>query len=92
MIASFRHKGLRRLFEEDDASKVPSELRDRIARLLAALDEAQTLGALDRPSLRLHPLRGNLRDHWAIAVNGNWRIVFRFEDGRALDVDLLDYH
>jgi len=71
MIASFRHKGLRRLFEEDDASKVPSELRDRIARLLAALDDAQTLGALDRPSLRLHPLRGNLRDHWAIAVNGN---------------------
>jgi proteic killer suppression protein len=43
------------------------------------------------PGYRLHPLKGDLQDFWSITVSGNWRIIFRFEEGDALDVDLIDY-
>lgn len=92
MIESFRHKGLKRLYERDDRSKLPAELVDRIAVILAALDAAATITAMDRPSFRLHRLKGNLRGLWAVTVRPNWRIVFRFTDGKASDVDFVDYH
>ena len=47
---------------------------------------------MDLPGFRLHPLKGNLADFWAVTVSGNWRIVFRFEGAHASDVDLVDYH
>lgn len=92
MIVSFRHKGLRRFFRDDDASKVPPEMAARIGRLLAALDLAASLADLDRPSFRLHPLKGDLRGYWSISVTANWRLIFRLDDGRVEDVDLVDYH
>jgi proteic killer suppression protein len=92
MIQSFSHKGLKRLYESGDRSKLPADMADRIAVLLAALDEADTVADLDRPSFRLHPLKGNLKAFWSITVRANWRIVFRFEDGHAFDVDFTDYH
>lgn len=92
MIESFRHKGLKKLYEDDDRSRLPPELVERIRDILAALDAATTIEGLDRPSLRLHPLKGKLKGFWAITVRANWRIVFRFRDGTAYDVDFLDYH
>jgi len=92
MIESFRHKGLKRFYQQDDRSKLPPDMVERIAIILAALDAAATITALNRPSFRLHRLKGNLRSFWAITVRANWRIVFRFEDGKAFDVDLVDYH
>jgi toxin HigB-1 len=92
VIRSFAHKGLKRLYEADDRSKLAADLVDRIATILAALDEAVRLEDLDRPSFRLHPLKGNLKGRWSITVRANWRIVFHFEDGDAYDVDFLDYH
>ena len=92
MIQSFSHKGLKRLYESGDRSKLPADMAERIAVLLAALDEADTVADLDRPSFRLHPLKGNLKAFWSITVRANWRIVFRFEDGHAFDVDFTDYH
>ncbi|MBT3041093.1 MAG: type II toxin-antitoxin system RelE/ParE family toxin [Candidatus Thiodiazotropha endolucinida] len=47
---------------------------------------------MDIPGFRLHPLTGKLEGHWAIDVNRNWRIVFRFEDGDAYVVNYEDYH
>ncbi len=47
---------------------------------------------MDLPGLQLHKLKGNLREFWAVSVSGNWRIIFRFEDGEPCDVDLVDYH
>lgn len=92
MIESFRHKGLRRLFEHGDPSKVrPDQIR-RIGILLAALDNAETIEELNRPSFGLHALKGDLKGFWAVSVNGNWRIVFRFGERNAVDVDLVDYH
>lgn len=92
MIESFRHKGLKRLYRSDDRSSLPADMTERIHSILSALDEAQNVKDMDRPSLRLHPLKGRLKGFWAVTVRANWRIVFRFEEGRALDVDFLDYH
>ena len=92
MIESFRHKGLKRFYQQDDRSKLPSDMIERIAVILAALDAATTITAMNRPSFRLHRLKGNLKDVWAVTVRANWRIVFRFEEGKAFDVDLVDYH
>ena len=92
VIRSFAHKGLKRLYEADDRSKLPADLVDRIATILAALDEAVVLEDLDRPSFHLHPLKGNLKGRWSITVRANWRIVFRFDGGDAYEVDYLDYH
>jgi proteic killer suppression protein len=92
MIGSFRHKGLRRFFEENDRSKLPFEMIERVRDLLTALNGAAAIEELNRPSFRLHALKGELKGQWAATVRANWRITFRFEDGQALDVDLVDYH
>ena len=92
MIRTFRHKGLKRLFEHDNGRGVRADQTRRIRDVLAHLDEARRPSDLDLPGYRLHPLRGELKGHWSVTVSGNWRIVFRFDDGDALDVDLIDYH
>ena len=92
MIAAFRHRGLRRLYEDDDARGVSGEHAGRIRLILAALDAAERVEELGVHSFRLHPLVGALRGFWSITVRANWRIIFRFEDGRVLDVDLVDCH
>ncbi|MCL5743252.1 MAG: type II toxin-antitoxin system RelE/ParE family toxin [Acidobacteria bacterium] len=92
MIRSLRHRGLKRLFESGDASRLNPALLNRIQDILTLLDAAGTLAELNLPGYRLHPLKGDWKGFWSITVSGNWRVVFRFEDGNALDVDLVDYH
>lgn len=65
---------------------------ERFAKILAVMDAAEQVEQLDLPTFRLHQLRADLRGFWSMTVRSNWRIVFRFEDGRATDVDLVDYH
>ncbi len=92
MILGFRHKGLRLLYEHGDRRKVTAEQADKIERILARLEQAGEVGDMDLPGFRLHPLKGDLAGLWAVTVSGNWRVVFRFADGHASDVDLIDYH
>jgi toxin HigB-1 len=92
MIETIRHKGLRLFYEHDDGSKLPAEMLPRIRLILTALDAAQTIEGMNSPLFRLHPLKGDLKGFWAVTVRANWRIVFRFEDGKARDVDFVDYH
>ena len=92
MIASFKHRGQRRLYEEDDHRSVSAAHVDKIKRILARLDEAADVRNMALPGFGLHPLKGKLKSLWAVSVSGNWRIVFRFEKGNAYDVDLIDYH
>lgn len=80
------------MYERGDASRVGPDLADRIALALADLDDARTPSDLALPGYRLHPLKGELEGCWSIAISGNWRLIFRFEDGDAYDVDLVDYH
>lgn len=92
MIVSFRHKGLKLLFEKGDRRKVLPNHVDKVERVLARLEEAPEVGHMGLPGFRLHPLTGDLAGYWSVTVSGNWRIVFRFEGGHAKDVDLIDYH
>lgn len=92
MIRSIRHKGLRRLFEEDDARGVQAEHARKLRNILARLESARTVEDMDIPGFRLHPLKGALGGVWSVTVNANWRVVFRFSEGDALDVDYVDYH
>ena len=80
------------MYERDDPSRVNPDMADRIALALADLDGARNPSDLDLPGYRLHPLKGALKGFWSISISGNWRLIFRFEDGDAYDVDLVDYH
>lgn len=92
MLASFKHRGLKRLYENDDHRGVSLAHVDKIKRILARLDEAADIRNMALPGFQLHPLKGKLKGLWAVSVSGNWRVVFRFENGNAYDVDLVDYH
>ena len=92
IIESFRHRGLKRLYEQGDGSKIRANQLSRISDVLFHLDRAQAPGDLDLPGYRLHPLKGDRKDYWSVTISGNWRIIFRFEDGDAFEVDLADYH
>ncbi len=92
MIKTFRHKGLRRLFEDDDGSKLPPDMLQRIRLILSTLHAAQESEGMNVPTFRLHSLKGELKGVFSVTVRANWRIIFRFEDGDAFDVDFVDYH
>jgi proteic killer suppression protein len=92
MIESFRHRGLKRLYERGDRGQVQPAFVDKIERILARLDQAVEVKDMDLPGFRLHQLTGDMKGFWSVTVSANWRIVFRFDHGRALDVDLVDYH
>ncbi len=80
------------MFERGDVSRISPDLASRVALAPADLDDARKPSDLDLPGYRLHPLKGALKGFWSISVSGNRRIIFRFDDGDAYDVDLVDYH
>jgi proteic killer suppression protein len=92
MIRRFRHRGLKRLFEDDDRRGLKAQQLENIRRVLARLNRSAEPAHMDLPGWRLHPLKGELAGFWSVTISANWRIVFRFEDGDATDVDYLDYH
>ena len=92
MIRSIRHKGLRRLYEDDDPRGVFAEHVEKLRDILARLDAASSATDMDLPGFRLHPLKGELKGFWAVTVRANWRVIFRFVEGDTVDVDYIDYH
>ncbi len=92
MIQSFRHKGLQRLFEKDDRSKVSAQDVQKFEHILAVLNRISKPEDMDLPGFRLHPLKGKLKGFWSVTVRANWRVIFRIENGDIYDVDLIDYH
>jgi toxin HigB-1 len=92
MIESFRHKGLKQLFQDDNARGVNTEHVRKIKQILAVLHAAEAIEALRLPTFGLHLLKGDLKGFWAVTIRANWRIIFRFSDGKASDVDMVDYH
>ena len=92
MIRSFKHRGLKRLYERGDRSGIRPDLVDTVQEILTILDAAESPQALNLPGYRLHPLKGNMKGFWSVTVRANWRIVFRFEGNDAFDVELIDYH
>ena len=92
MIRSIRHKGLKRLYEDDDPRGVFAEHVEKLRRILARLEAAEVVTDMDIPGYRLHALKGELHGCHAVTVSANWRVVFRFEHGDAVGVDYVDYH
>ena len=92
MIKSFRHKGLKGLFETGERRGVAPQLAARLLRQLDVLNRARTTNDMNLPGYRLHQLKGNRSGTWSVAVSGNWRVTFRFSGEDAFDVDLEDYH
>ena len=92
MIRSFKHRGLKDFFERGSKAGILPHHAKKLQILLTALNVAKDERDMNSPSWNLHSLSGNLREHWSVSVNGNWRITFRFEDGDVELVDYQDYH
>jgi toxin HigB-1 len=92
MIRSFRHKGLKRLYESADPRGVMTEHVVKLRDILVRLDAAHAPADMDLPGFRLHPLRGERKGFWWVTVRANWRVTFRFADRDTFEVDYLDYH
>ena len=92
MIRSFRHKGLQAYFESGTKAGIQPAHSKRLRLQLAKLNAAKVPEDMALPGWRLHSLSGDLRGHWAVWVDQNWRMIFTFEDGDAVLVDYRDYH
>lgn len=93
MIKTFADRRTLELYATGKAKRFPPDVAKRAARKLEYLDLAISLDDLENPpGNRLHALSGDRKGQYSIAVNDQWRICFRFEDGDAYDVEICDYH
>jgi toxin HigB-1 len=92
MIASLRHKGLKLFYDKGNSSKLQPQHVAKIRLILTRLDAATSPGDMNVPGYGLHQLSGDWAGFWAVKVDKNFRIVFRFNGVNMLDVDYLDYH
>jgi proteic killer suppression protein len=92
VIKSFRHRGLKALYDGRTTRRVASDHVARLRDILAVLDRSRRPEDMRLPGFRLHPLAGDHRGYWAVTVSGNWRVTFRFIEGDAAEVDYVDYH
>jgi proteic killer suppression protein len=91
VIRTFRHPGLRELFETGRSARVRADLQRRALVRLKVLDEAESPGELNIPGFNFHRLRAR-PVRYSLHVNGPWCVTFEWEDGAALRVDLEQYH
>lgn len=92
MIRSWKHKGLKRFFEDGTRSGINANHEKRLKIILQRLNAAVKPDDMNTPSMRFHKLSGNMKNFYSVIVNANWRVIFRFEGADAVDVDYLDYH
>jgi proteic killer suppression protein len=92
VIASFRHKGLRELFEKGSSRSFRPDVARKLLVRLDFLNRAKTPADMNLPGFRFHALKGDRAGTYAVDVTGNYRLTFLFKDGDATDVDYEDYH
>ena len=92
MIKSFRHKGLQRFFETGSNAGIQAAHAGKLSSQLSRLNQAKAPRDMNIPGWKLHPLEGDLAEHWSVWVSGNWRLAFTFENKDAVLVDYRDYH
>ena len=93
MIKSFRHSGIERFFTTGSKAGIQPKHAEKLSLQLFALNRAKSPEDLRAPAgWNLHSLSGDLRGHWSLKVNGNWRLTFAFEDEDVILVDYQDYH
>ncbi|WP_244808899.1 MULTISPECIES: type II toxin-antitoxin system RelE/ParE family toxin [Caballeronia] len=92
MIKSWKHKGLEEFFVSGSKAGIRPDHASKLKRQLARLSVAQSPHDMNLPGWKFHRLEGPLAGHYAISVNGNWRMTFTFEGTDAVLVDYQDYH
>jgi proteic killer suppression protein len=92
MIKSWKHKGLHQFFETGSKAGIKPEHEKRLKIILQRLSAAVTATDMNTPGMRFHKLLGDLADFYSVSVSGNWRLIFRFDQEDAQDVDYIDYH
>jgi len=92
VIKSFKHAGLEKFFRKGSKAGIQPSHANKLRLQLGALNNAMQASDMGAPGWDLHPLKGELAGHWAISVNGNWRLTFVFEGQDATIVDYRDYH
>ncbi|ERI59413.1 peptidase [Xylella fastidiosa subsp. multiplex Griffin-1] len=93
MIKSFRHKGIQQFFLVGSTAGIQTKHAAKLRIQLTALESAKRPEDMNAPGWKLHPLKGaDLKGHWSIWVNGNYRLTFAFEGEDAILVDYQDYH
>ena len=92
MIRRFQHRGLKILYDKDDRRGVSAEHVEKTARVLARLDVVTLPEQLRLPGFRLHRFEDDLAGYWSVAIRGDWRVIFRFDQGNITDVDLVEYN
>ncbi len=92
MIRSFAHKGLEAFFLDGIKKGIQAKHAQKLADLLDRLNASSALKDMNFPGSGLHQLKGKLRGYWSVKVSGNWRVIFRFKNGDAYDIDYVDYH
>lgn len=93
MIKSFADKETESLFATGRTRRLPQDIHRRAMMRLYQLDAASSIETLRYPpSNRLETLRGDRAGQWIVRINDQWRVCFRFENGDAFDVEIVDYH
>ena len=95
MIKKFRHKGLKRFFDDprySDKRGINAEIADRLVVILDALDTIETADEMDIAGLFFHGLKGQRKGEYSVRVSGNWRITWRMDSHNVIDLNLEDYH
>lgn len=92
MIKDFCHKGLKKFYRTGTRAGIQPSHAPRLARQLARLNSATSPMDMNLPGWNLHPLKGDLAEKWAVNVNGNWRLIFKFKNGDVFGIDYDDYH
>lgn len=91
-IKNFRHKGLKKFFESGTRGGIQAAHENKIRRILDRLNATAEVKDMNAPGYDFHSLKGDLVGFYSVHVNGNWTIIFEFENGEAKNVDLIDYH
>jgi proteic killer suppression protein len=91
-IKTFKHKGLKKFFESGSKTAIQAAHANKIGRVLDRLNSAMAAKDMNAPGYDFHALKGRLAGFYSVHVNGNWTIIFQFENGDAKNVDLVDYH
>lgn len=93
MIVSFRDKATQKIWDGEWVKNTSTEVQQVTRRKLRMLNNSVDLRDLMiPPSNRLEKLKGRRKDFYSIRVNDQWRIIFRWENGNAYNVEVIDYH
>jgi proteic killer suppression protein len=93
VISSFRDRETERIWNGEFSRRLPHEIQDIARRKLRMINNARIIADLRvPPANRLEALKGNRAGQYSIRINDQWRICFRFANGQASDVEIVDYH